>query len=76
LSYIKYAFVGVALNELQGLKLSCGSVAASACTTTGEAIMASKGYDQYTEGFCAGMLVVYIVITRFIGYLGLRYIKV
>eukprot|EP01035_Chromulina_nebulosa_P021369 gene21369-27686_t len=78
LSYIKYSFVGVALNELEGLVLTCtaAQVKKNACTRTGEVIMAQKGYDQYTIGFCAGILAVYIVGCRIIGYLGLRFIKV
>jgi ATP-binding cassette subfamily G (WHITE) protein 2 len=73
MSYLKYAFVGVALNELHGLQLSCDDDGAN-CQTA-ESITKAKGYDQYTIGFCAGILVVYIVVTRVIGYLGLKFIK-
>lgn len=78
LSYIKYTFVGVALNELEGLELSCtaSEVAAKTCIASGEEIMTQKGYDQYSIGFCAGMLLLYIFICRLFGYLALRFIKV
>jgi ATP-binding cassette, subfamily G (WHITE), member 2 len=80
LSYLKYTFVGVALNELHGLKLDCVTstgvqVDASKCITTGEQIAASKGYDEYTVGFCAGIMIVYIIGTRLVAFLALRYIK-
>jgi ATP-binding cassette subfamily G (WHITE) protein 2 len=77
LSYLKYTFVGVALNELDGLKLSCTNAqrAAKTCIPDGETIMVQKGYDQYSIGFCAGILAVYIVGCRIVAYLGLRFIK-
>lgn len=73
LSYIKYPFVGVALNELDGLVFDCPS--GSCAITTGEQIEAIKGYDQYTIGFCAGILILYIFGFRVIAYLGLRFIR-
>jgi len=79
LSYMKYAYVGLCLNEYRDLKLHCSSaeVSAKLCkVTSGNSISAQYGYDQYSRSFCIGMLVVYILITRYIGYLGLRYIKV
>jgi ATP-binding cassette, subfamily G (WHITE), member 2 len=80
LSYLKYTFVGVAVNELHGLKLDCVTSAGAAvdpskCVTTGEQIMASKGYDEYSMGFCAGILIVYIIGTRLVAFLALRFIK-
>eukprot|EP01042_Synura_sphagnicola_P009484 gene9484-biopygen9867 len=79
LSYMKYAYVGLCLNEYRDLKLHCSSaeISAKLCkVTSGNSISAQYGYDQYSRSFCIGMLVVYILITRYIGYLGLRYIKV
>eukprot|EP01034_Spumella_vulgaris_P039627 gene39627-48969_t len=52
LSYIKYAFVGIALNELDGLDISCAP--GKTCQYThGADIAHDKGYDEYTMGFCA-----------------------
>jgi ABC-type multidrug transport system ATPase subunit len=74
LSYIKYAFVGVALNEFDGLELSCAP--GKHCTYThGHDIAHDKGYDEYTIGFCAGILVVFIVGSRLLAYLALRFIR-
>lgn len=75
LSYLKYAFVGVSLNELDGLVLQC-SPSDKVCISNGETISELRGYDEYTIGFCAVMLLVYICITRLVGFLGLRFIKV
>ena len=75
LSYIKYAFVGIAINELDGLELHCDP--GQTCTyTTGNQIMKVNGYDDYTIGFCIGILFVLIVGFRLLAYLGLRFIKV
>jgi ATP-binding cassette subfamily G (WHITE) protein 2 len=73
LSYIKYAFVGVALNELDGLEFTCPS--GTCDITSGEQVIAEKGYDQYTIGMCAGALFLYIISCRLIGYAGLKFIK-
>ena len=73
-SYLKYVFVGVAINELEGLNYSCTDKDVK-CTRKGEETMESLGYDQYTIGFCGGILVVYIVGCRLVAYLALRFIK-
>jgi len=77
LSYLKYTFVGVAINELSGLEYTCTAkqIAANTCVRTGEETMADKGYDQYTMGFCAGILVVYIFGCRLVAFLALRFFK-
>ena len=71
LSYIKYAFVGVAINELSGLNLECEPASAN-CITEGETIMKQRGYDQYNISYLAGILAVYIVCARLVGYIGIR----
>jgi len=43
--------------------------------TSGEQVEAQKGYDEYTMGFCAGVLVLYIFGCRIIAYLGLKFIR-
>jgi len=77
LSYLKYVFVGVAINELSGLEYTCttAQIASGTCVKTGEETMKSKGYDLYSIDFCAGILVVYIVGCRLVAYLALRFIK-
>ena len=82
LSYLKYTFVGVAVNELSGLQYTCTDAEKAAllktggkCLLTGEQTMADKGYDEYTVGFCAGILVVYIFGCRVVAYGALRFFK-
>ena len=75
LSYIKYAFMGVALNELTDLKFECPATG-SCPLPNGNTIIEQKGYDQYTVQFCAGILVLYIFGARVIGYIALRFVKV
>ena len=43
---------------------------------TGEAVMATFGYQRYTTAYCGGCLVVYIIFCRVVSYLALRFIKV
>jgi ATP-binding cassette subfamily G (WHITE) protein 2 len=80
LSYVKYTYIGIAINELQGLHLYCSDKALAAsggkcAITRGEQTMATLGLDQYTIGGCAGILILYIVFCRTVAFLGVRYIK-
>jgi ATP-binding cassette subfamily G (WHITE) protein 2 len=77
LSFTKYAFVGVALNELSGLEIECDINPPSSCSpiTSGEQIIAANGYDLTSLDFCIGMLIVLIVGARILAYVGLRYLK-
>lgn len=86
LSYIKYAFVGVSLNENDGLLITCAQSeldSTNKCIIppintppyTGEAFNSYYGYDNYTLSYCAGILIAYIIISRLIGYIALKYIK-
>jgi ATP-binding cassette, subfamily G (WHITE), member 2 len=77
LSYIKYAFVSVALNELTGLELTCTQAQKDSgrCITSGQTIIEQRGYDQYNQSFLFGILIVYIVGARLIAYCGLRFFK-
>jgi len=75
LSYLTYAFMGVTVNELSGLKLTCtaADIAKKSCFTTGEQIMASKGYDKFNVGYCIGIGCVFIFGCRLLSFLALRY---
>ena len=82
ISYLKYGYVGLVLNEYEGLKYRCGTTLQprdDACTAadilTGEQTMYQFGYDRYTIQYCAGCLVAYIGVCRFASYLSLRYLK-
>jgi ATP-binding cassette subfamily G (WHITE) protein 2 len=88
LSYVKYAFIGVSLNENMGLVLTClptdkGYTLANpnGCFTVaqgpkGANINAFYGYNRYTIEFCAGVMIAYIIVARLIAYLGLRFVKI
>lgn len=95
LSYIKYAMIGVSLNEDADLVLHCTQKERTPPTSLGPETAANCkmlpltrypydgtshdsffGYDRYTMEFCAGMLIVYIIVCRLLAYLALRFIKV
>ena len=82
LSYIKYSFVGISLNENSGLEINCvapSKTCSAPClidkTCTGSQINTFMGYADYTIGFCAGILVLFVFGCKIISYLGLRFIK-
>jgi len=76
LSFTKYAFVAVAINELKGLEIECDQAPCSSITT-GEQIIEINGYETegLNLGFCIGMLIVLIVGSRGLAYIGLRFLK-
>lgn len=77
LSYAKYTYVGVALNELTGLTLSCTAAqrnAAGECPSGHDTIV-SLGLGKLSISLCAWILVAMIVVFRLGAYLAIRYIK-
>jgi hypothetical protein len=76
-SYIKYVYLGLAQNELMDLALTCtqSDIQKNACLANGETRMQALGLDEFSMGVCAAILVAYIVITRAIAYVSIRYIK-
>jgi ATP-binding cassette, subfamily G (WHITE), member 2 len=85
LSYIKYTFVGTALNELGGLKLNCDDVKTTVynatysynatCIRTGEDLIQQKGYDYISIGACIGALIGFIIFCRGVAFVGVRFLK-
>ena len=85
LSYIKYTFVGSALNELSGLKLSCEGLKVTAVNTTysvsakcieiGETLIDERGYDYINIGGCIAVLIAFIIFCRACAFLGVRFLK-
>eukprot|EP01037_Dinobryon_pediforme_P018936 gene18936-19274_t len=67
LSYLKYAFVGVSLNEYEGLVL-CNPNGVCNLSYANAQIL-KYGYQQYTVEDCAGYLCVLIIGFRFMSYL-------
>jgi ATP-binding cassette subfamily G (WHITE) protein 2 len=74
LSYVKYVYVGISLNEMQGLQLSCTLPDQSRCVTGANRI-ADLGLDYISIGGCAAILVAMIIFFRYLSYLGVRYVK-
>eukprot|EP01038_Epipyxis_sp_PR26KG_P012159 gene12159-16282_t len=76
LSYLKYTFIGISLNEYQGLVLNCTPAqitAKSICT--GDRYLRTFGLEQYTVAQCGGYLIVLIAGFRFASYIALRFVK-
>lgn len=81
LSYVKYTYTGISLNELQGLQLSCtpaelARAPGGVCPiTSGQQTISLLGLDYMSKTGCALVLLGFIVFCRVIGYLGIRLIK-
>ncbi|CAF2793406.1 unnamed protein product [Rotaria sp. Silwood2] len=63
LSYIKYVYVRLSLNELEGLKLTCtaSEIALGKCITDGEVTIRDLGLDYISIGGCIGVLFAFII---------------
>eukprot|EP01111_Echinosteliopsis_oligospora_P006031 TRINITY_DN1997_c0_g2_i1.p1 TRINITY_DN1997_c0_g2~~TRINITY_DN1997_c0_g2_i1.p1 ORF type:complete len:623 (+),score=155.49 TRINITY_DN1997_c0_g2_i1:63-1931(+) len=79
LSYAKYTYVGISLNELQGLVLTCTDAqrnAAGNCPVpNGEFTIKALGLDKYSITMCAFVLVAFITFFRTGAYFAIRFIK-
>eukprot|EP00026_Physarum_polycephalum_P005293 Phypoly_transcript_05325.p1 GENE.Phypoly_transcript_05325~~Phypoly_transcript_05325.p1 ORF type:complete len:643 (+),score=84.35 Phypoly_transcript_05325:233-1930(+) len=79
LSYAKYTYVGISLNELHGLAITCTPAQLNAkgvCPiSSGEQTIESLGLDKYTMHQCALILVAMIIFFRAAAYLAIRFIK-
>jgi len=84
LSYVKYAYVAISLNELSGLRLHCTDAerrpgvdgAPGECPiSTGEQTIDQLGLDFISMGGAIGVLVGYIIFCRIVSYIAIRYMK-
>lgn len=83
LSYVKYTYVGISLNELTDLTLTCkdneytiGPNGSRTCPiTSGEQTITRLGLDYITMSDCIGILIAFTFFTRFVAYVGLRFMK-
>ncbi len=91
LSYIKYAYVAISLNELHGLELYCNADELKTrmvkgaggvlepqqyCPwTTGQEKIDELGLDFISMGGAIGVLVGMIVFFRIVSYLAIRFMK-
>ncbi|KAI7840440.1 hypothetical protein COHA_005866 [Chlorella ohadii] len=80
LSYVRYSYFGIALNELTGLVLTCTpqqlAEANGRCpVTSGEQTIDRLDLNQLSIASNAGILVAYIFLCRLIAFLGIRFLK-
>jgi len=78
LSYVKYAYTAISLNELNGLTLTCkpGEEKDGKCPiTSGQQTIDQLGLNYLSIEACFVILIAYVIFFRFIAYLGLRFIK-
>jgi ATP-binding cassette subfamily G (WHITE) protein 2 len=78
LSFVKYSYTGIALNELNGLKLYCEEnelVGGKCPITSGEQVIKSNGFDYITIWGCALVLIAMIIFFRILAFVGLRWVK-
>jgi len=81
LSYVKYSYVGVSLNELTGLVYNCtesqlvtinGTLTCP--VTSGEMVLETLGLDYMPIYACIIVLCAYIVVCRVLAYIGAKFI--
>ena len=78
LSYVKYTYTGISLNELTDLTYTCevAEMRDGVCPTmSGAQVIDRLGLDFITRDQAAGILILFIVFCRFVAYLGLRFVK-
>ncbi|UJR16819.1 hypothetical protein I4U23_003718 [Adineta vaga] len=77
LSYFKYSYVGLSLNEYQGLQFQCNNPLneTESCLLNGEAVIHERGFDYLSIPICIGVLFAFIVVMRIIAFLGVRFRK-
>lgn len=79
LSFVKYTYVGISLNELTGLELTCTDaqrLPSGRCpVANGEQTIKTLGFDKFSVELCAGALLIYIFFCRIMAYIGLRVMK-
>lgn len=80
ISYVRYSYFGIALNELTGLVLTCTpeqlAEANGLCpVTSGEQTIERLDLNQLSIAANAGILVAYVFVCRLIAFLGIRFLK-
>ena len=70
LSYIKYCYVGISLNELKHITYACTNASLQICS--GPQQIRALGLDYISIGGCAGCLVAIIIGTRIIAFWAVR----
>jgi hypothetical protein len=78
LSYLKYVYITIARNELEGLVYTCtdNELVNGLCPIqSGDQTSEDMGYKVYSYGHTVGTLICIIIIYRMLAYTALRIIK-
>lgn len=75
LSYVKYTYVGLALNELHGQTYTCLDSDPKPCTLTGQQVIERNGFDFISIPGAGFAIVGLIIGFRLLAYLIIRYRK-
>ncbi|KAL6046864.1 ABC2 type transporter superfamily protein [Balamuthia mandrillaris] len=77
LSFVKYTYVGISLNELEGLEIHCDqdelSENGTCSITSGQQTIDKLGLDFISIWGCALVLLAMILVSRFTAYCALRW---
>jgi ABC-type multidrug transport system permease subunit len=77
-SYLKYSFIGLALNQLTDQEFYCkpDELVQGVCLiTNGNQVIAENEYDMYEEDGQIWQVILLIICARIAGYVCLRFIK-
>jgi ATP-binding cassette subfamily G (WHITE) protein 2 len=77
-SYLKYSFIGLALNQLTDQEFYCKPeefVGGICLITNGNQVIAKNEYDMYDRDDQFWQYILFIIAARFAGYLCIRFIK-
>jgi len=77
-SYLKYSFIGLALNQLTDQEFYCKPdefVEGVCLITNGNQVIAENEYDMYDKDDQFWQYILFIIVARFAGYLCIRFIK-
>eukprot|EP00742_Colponemidia_sp_Colp-10_P009736 GILJ01010646.1.p1 GENE.GILJ01010646.1~~GILJ01010646.1.p1 ORF type:complete len:601 (+),score=87.48 GILJ01010646.1:39-1805(+) len=78
LSYVKYTYCGISLNELSDLSLSCTAdqLRNGVCpVTSGMQQLQTLGIDYISMGGCIGALLGFITVSRLVAFVAIRFLK-
>ena len=78
ISHMKYAFIGLVLNQYTDMKFYCKPkelVNGKCPTTNGNQVIARNEYDMYDRDDQFWQYILFIIVARFAGYLCIRFIK-
>lgn len=75
LSYVKYSYVGIALNEFKGLTFTCDGFNTTCPVQDGEQVIETFGLDYISIGGCFGVLCAFVIFFRFWTFIAFKFLK-